>query len=203
MTPRILVDEQKLSRPMTQAPKYPSQWIPLNSVPQPPESRHYVLEPLDEKHAEIDFEAIMSCRTRLRAELQWGDWPPDDFTLERNRSDLRRHHDEFIREEAFAYTVLSPERTRCLGCIYLERCVEVQGAQLAFWVIDDALDLETVLVNEVLQWVHRVWPINRVLLPIRPTNSRGLSIARSCGFSPWEGIRGGPLSDHVCFLSEG
>ena len=117
-------------------------------------------EPLDEKHAELDFEALMSCRIRLREELQWGKWPPEDFTLELNHADLRGHYDEFLRGEAFAYTVLSFDGARCLGCIYLERCVEIQGAQLAFWVIDDAIDMEAFLVPDVLQWIHTAWRVS-------------------------------------------
>jgi hypothetical protein len=187
---------------MTQAPKHNSLWISPDAVPQPLETSRFVLEPLGEKHAELDFEALMSCRGRLRRELQWGDWPAEDFTLELNRADLRGHHAEFVRGEAFAYTVLSPDRTRCLGCIYLERCTEIEGAQLAFWVIDDALDTEAVLVTDVLQWVHREWPIDRVLIPLRDANTRGLALARQCGFVSWEPVAEGPLSNHRCFLSE-
>ena len=187
---------------MTQAPKQNSTWIPFDSVPKPLETTRFVTEPLHEKHAELDFAALMSCRVRLRKELQWGNWPPDDFTLELNRADLRRHHDEFLRGEAFAYTVLRPDHAQCLGCIYIERCAEIEGAQLAFWVVDDAIDMEVTLVTDVLQWVHQIWSINRVLIPLRPVNTRGIALARGCGFRPWETIKEGPLSEHCCFLSE-
>lgn len=159
-------------------------------------------EPLSEKHAELDFEALMSCRARLREELQWGNWPPEDFTLELNRADLRGHHEEFIRGAAFAYTVLSPDRMQCLGCIYLERCAEVGGAQLAFWVIDDAIDMELLLLSDVLQWAHGNWPIERVLIPLRDANPRGIALARQCGLVPWDNVKDSPLSGHRCFLSE-
>jgi RimJ/RimL family protein N-acetyltransferase len=187
---------------MTQSPKQNSPWIPLASVTKPLKTPQFVMEPLDEKHAELDFEALMSCRVRLREELQWSSWPPEDFTLEMNRADLRRHHDEFIRGEAFAYTVLRRDRARCLGCIYIERCAEIEGAQLAFWVIDDAIDIEAVLVTEVLQWVHRAWSIDRVLIPLREANTRGIALARKCGFTAWDSVKDSPLSNHRCFLSE-
>ena len=186
---------------MTQVRKRESPWRPVASVPEPLETPPFVLEPLDEKHAALDFEALMSCRARLREELQWGEWPPEDFTLELNRADLRRHHDEYIRGEAFAYTVLRPDRTRCLGCIYLERCGEIEGAQLAYWVIDDAIDLEAALVSGVLQWIHSAWSIDRVLIPLRKENVRGLRLAEKCGFVPWRCVEDGPLSEHRCFLS--
>lgn len=186
---------------MTQAPKYHSLWIAHDAVPEPLQTPHFALEPLTEQHAELDFEALMSCRARLQRELQWGDWPPEDFTLEENRADLRRHHGEFLRGEAFAYTVLNPTRTRCLGCIYLERCPEINGAQLAFWVIDDALNLEATLLTEVLKWVHHSWSIERVLIPLREANARGLELARECGFGEWEIGADSSLANHFCFLA--
>jgi len=186
---------------MTQAPKQDVQWIATSAVPPPFETGQFVLEPLAAEHVEVDYEALMSCRSRLREELQWRDWPPEGFTLEENREDLRRHHGEFMRGEGFAYTVLNPERTRCLGCIYLERCDEINGAQLAFWVIDDAIGLESELVANVVNWVHTAWSIDRVLIPFRATNTRGIALMRELGLTNLE-IRRGPLADHRCFVSE-
>jgi hypothetical protein len=167
---------------MTQAPKQNSPWMVLTALPEPLKTTRFVMEPLDEKHAELDFEALMSCRARLREELQWGEWPPEEFTVEFNRADLRGHHDKFIRHEAFAYTVLSLDRALCLGCIYLERCAEIDGAQLAFWVIDDAIDIEAVLVTDVLQWVHRAWSMKRILIPCARRMPAGLRLRSSAGF---------------------
>ena len=56
-------------------PKQCSTWIQPTSAPGPLETPRFVLEPLAEKHAELDFEALMSCRPRLRKELNWGEWP--------------------------------------------------------------------------------------------------------------------------------
>lgn len=187
---------------MTQAVKNNSRWISADAVPKPLKTSLFLTEPLHEKHAALDFEALMSCRDRLRTELQWGDWPPANFTLERNRDDLRGHHDEFLRGEAFAYTVLSPDCSRCLGCVYLERCAEIQGAQLAFWVIDEAIDMEAFLLKEVLQWAHQAWKINRVLIPLRDANTRCIAMARKCGLVTWNDVANGSLSAHRCFLSE-
>jgi hypothetical protein len=187
---------------MTQAPKQETSWLPLASLPDPPETSRLLLEPLHEKHAELDYAALMSCRARLREELQWGEWPAEDFTLEANGADLRRHFDEFERQVAFAYTVLSPDRARCLGCVYLERCTEVDGAQLAFWVIDDALDVEAALVADVLNWVHQSWAIERVVLPFREANARGIALARRLRLGSWTSGNDGALSDHRSFLSQ-
>ena len=187
---------------MTQAPDQDSPWLTRTSLPEPLETARFVLEPLHEKHAELDYAAFTSCRARLRKELQWGEWPADGFTLKENRADLARHYGEFERQVAFAYTVLNPERTRCLGCIYLERCTEIDGAQLAFWVIDDALDVEGTLVSDVLYWVHQSWSIERVLVPLREANVRGIALAQSLGLADWTGANDGPLARHRCFVSD-
>ena len=187
---------------MTQAPKQDSPWIPPDSVPPSLQTERFVLEPLDSRHAELDFEALMSCRERLREELQWGNWPPPDFTLGANRLDLTRHYGEFQRGEAFAYTVLSPDQSRCLGCIYLERGPQIDAAQFAFWVVDNAIEMESYLFSEILRWVHTAWPVKRIIVPLRDSNSRGIGIAQNGGLVPWDSRHVSSLCDHRCFLSE-
>ena len=187
---------------MTQAPKRSRPWLPDISLPDPLATKRYQTEPLHHRHAELDFEALMSCRTRLREELRWGDWPPPDFTLELNRADLRRHHDEFVRREAFAYTVLNVEASRCLGCIYLEPCDDIEGAQLAYWVIDEAIDIEASLVADTIEWIHQSWSIDKLLLPLHETNRRGLAIARQLRLAQTHVADESPLAKHRCFLSD-
>ena len=177
-------------------------WISPTSVPKPLLTSRFVLEPLAEKHAEMDFAALMSCRARLRRELQWGQWPPDDFNLPLNRADLRRHQNEFENDEAFAYTVLRPDRARCLGCIYIEHCAEIDGAQLAFWVVDEARAIEATLVVEVVAWIHTAWSQRRLVLPFRSANTCGIGLARMCGLVQVEIFQDGPLSEYCCFLSD-
>lgn len=128
----------------------------------------------------------MSCRRRLRRELQWGQWPSNDFTLDENRADLLRHQSEFENGVAFAYSVLQPDLKRCLGCVYIESCDTGGGAQLAYWVIDDARDIESNLVSETVSWLHSEWMFDRVVIPIRNENVRGISLAASLGFTPFD-----------------
>lgn len=187
---------------MTQAPKHKIRWLTADAIPAPLTTDRFVTEPLNEQHAELDFAAIMLCRGRLREELQWGNWPPDDFTVELNRADLRGHYEEFNRGEAFAYTVLSPDRAKCLGCLYLERCPEIEGAQLAFWVIDDAIAMEGHLVSSAIAWVHRDWHLPQLLIPLRETNPRGITLAHKCGLKLQDSSPDSPLSDHHWFVSD-
>lgn len=172
------------------------------SIPCPVTSGLFVLEPLGERHAELDFAALMSCRDRLRNELQWGEWPSDDFTLEENRTDLCRHQSEFENGVAFAYSVRDPGRARVLGCIYIESCEIEADVQLAFWVIDDAIAIEIALVSTVLRWLHDEWNINRVAIPLRDANARGLKLAISLGCRSLDRQKAGKLSGFRCFLWE-
>ena len=179
-----------------------SSWKTRVALPEPLVDPRFVLEPLAAQHAELDFAALMSCRARLRTELQWGQWPPEDFTVERNRADLRRHFDEFERGEAFAYTVLSPDRESCIGCTYIETCAEVDGVRLAFWVIDAALEIEAEFVAAVLRWLHDAWAFDRIVLPLRETNIRCLETANEMGFEEWTPTATKALTGYRCFLSQ-
>lgn len=159
-----------------------SAWRTADSIPAPLADDRFVLQPLSEHHFELDYQALMSCRDRLRRELQWGGWPANDFTLNENRSDLRKHQLEFEKGTAFAYSVLQPDCQRCQGCIYIETSDAVADAQLAFWVTDDALEIESTLVSRTVTWLHREWKLDRIALPLRHENPRGIALAESLGF---------------------
>ena len=136
--------------------------------------------------------------TPLRAELGWGGWPADDYTLEANRKDLRRHQGEFDRREAFAYTVLDPEGAKCLGCVYIEPW---QGqAQLFWWVTDEwrGEGRERDVLEDTLTWLHREWGFQQVIVPLRDANPVGIALARSLVLQE-VGVAEHP--DHLCFRS--
>ena len=136
------------------------------------------LEMLAPKHVDIDYEAFMSSRPRLRL-WSGGGWPNDDFTREDNMQDMAMHRDEFVNREAFAYTVLNPDATRCEGCIYIrsagERREKADGdpfpgipddaAIVSYWVREDALerDLDRQLLSGLLEWFDAAWEFPNVL----------------------------------------
>lgn len=144
-----------------------SAWSPSFEPPLSLETERVRLEPLAERHAALDYAALMGSREHLRRTLHWGDWPRPDFTLEENRADLARHQREFERHEAYAYTVLAPERSRCLGCVYLNPAGEEdpRSAYLSFWVIEETLvsDLDRHLLDALLRWVERSFPLDTLL----------------------------------------
>lgn len=176
-------------------------WLALPALPEPLRTPSFVLEPLAEAHAALDYAALMSCRARLRRELAWAAWPPVGFTLEDNRIDLRQHYAEFVNHEAFAYTVLAPDRRRCLGCVYLEPCAEADGGQLSYWLVDEALGMESTFLEAVLSWVHGHFGLRRVVVPLRADNPRAIGVAAALGLVPWLAQEDEALRGHECFMS--
>ncbi len=76
------------------------------------------LRPLVADDAELDYAAVMDAREHLRLWEQ-STWPADDFTVEANRKDLVECEERHLAGRAFTYTVLDPDRTECLGCVYV------------------------------------------------------------------------------------
>ena len=160
-------------------------WRPNFTPPAPLTHTGWYLAPLHPDLAELDYDAFTSCRERLVAELDWQGWPAADFSLADNIDDLADHYGEFERREAYAYSVLEPER--CLGCVYIEPWT--RGAQLAFWVRDEALSREAEVVAAVLGWLEG-WPFEEVVVPLRAENSRARAVLSQLGLEPCEGPAG-------------
>jgi hypothetical protein len=78
----------------------------------------FVLRPIVADDAEHDYAALMETRELLRLWEQ-STWPTEDFTVDDNRQDLvglEQRHDE---HRAFTYTVVNPDDTEALGCVYV------------------------------------------------------------------------------------
>lgn len=82
------------------------------------QTSEFLLRPIRETDAELDYDALMESREFLRVWEQ-STWPADDFTLEANREDLARHERQHAEGESFTYTVLNLDETQCLGCVYI------------------------------------------------------------------------------------
>ena len=149
------------------------------------------LEPLAPRHVQLDFAALMGSREHLQNTLRWGTWPREDFTVEENGVDLQRHWAEFEAGEGYAYTVLSADRSRCLGCVYLEKPPggETNDAVLAYWVIEAELatDLDSHLLDSLLDWFQTRWPLEHVALLNHVANARGETLATAAGLTVDDG----------------
>lgn len=147
----------------------------------------------------LDYEALMESRKRLRL---WSDstWPADDFTLAENREDLVAHEREWEDREAFAYTVLSPDGSRCEGCVYIDPFANslrqrgydpvasgspfgVDAAVVSFWVRESALveGLDRQLLEGMLEWFRAEWPLNQMIFRINDHQQRDRELFEEAG----------------------
>jgi hypothetical protein len=99
-----------------------------------------------------------------------GPWPRLGFTLEENLGDLERHQQEFLSRKAFAYTVVSLDETKILGCVYVNPPETVDSdAVVVMWVRQTEYDkgLDDLLFNSVRDWIGSIWPFRKVSYPGR------------------------------------
>ena len=136
----------------------------------------FLLEPLAPAHVELDYAALMQSKTQLRL---WSGttWPEDTFTLADNRADLEWHADEHARRIAFTYTVLSPDRQRCLGCVYIKplatimpHIAQATDSATRLWITTPLLDhgRDQDLLRALLDWFRSdAWQFNRTFFTTR------------------------------------
>lgn len=118
-----------------------------------------------------DYDAVMSSVDHLRGVFGPDNpWPADDLTLEQDLIDLGWHQKEFQMKSSFAYTVMSPDESRCLGCVYIDPS-DKRGfdAQVILWVRTSELEngLDERLYNAVIEWLKSEWWFKRIGLPGR------------------------------------
>ena len=140
-------------------------------VPPVLETDRFRLRMLGVDDAELDYEAVMSSAERLRG-LSGGAWPSDDMTLEDNLRDLEMHQNEFLRREAFTYTVVTLGEDSVLGCVYMNppwSADEVDDAIVMMGVRSSEMEtgLDSMLHAEVDAWLASEWSFVGVLYPGR------------------------------------
>jgi hypothetical protein len=138
-------------------------------VPAVLETDQFRLRMLSVDDVEKDYEAVMESRDLLIA-MFGGPWPREGFTLAENLQDLEMHQREFLAREAFAYTVVAPDESRVLGCLYINPAKDPGvDARVHMWVRQSAYDhgLDPVLFETVQQWLATAWPFAVVAYPGR------------------------------------
>ena len=110
-----------------------------------------------------DYAAILD-----RVEPDGTPAPSEDLTLEQNLIDLGWHQKEFQLRRSFAYTVMSPDESLCLGCVYLYD-VDHADVRVHMWVRRSAWEegLDPVLEQAVRAWIAEDWPFQTVSYPDR------------------------------------
>ena len=149
-------------------------------VPLVIEFPRFLFRPLDVAATELDYEAVMSSRHDLRGVFLPGDdWPEDDMTLQQNTEDLRQHWKLFEERTSFAWTVLTPDSSKCVGCVYLYwPLLPDFDATVYLWARSDAPGLDAELESTVKGWLAAEWPFENPAFP-----------GRDIPWDRWEGGR--------------
>ena len=138
-------------------------------VPPGLETREFRLRMLTVNDVVKDYDAVITSAAHLKRVAGGGTWP-DGLTLEGNLIDLGWHQKEFARRTSFAYTVVSPDESRVLGCVYVNP-TRKRGydASVTLWARQSELanGLEDRLAAAVKQWLAKEWPFESVAYPGR------------------------------------
>ena len=135
-------------------------------VPDGLETEHLCLRMLTIHDLDKDFEAVASSTKHLQK--VWGGKWPEGLTLEQNLIDLGWHQKEFQRRSSFAYTVVEPDESRVLGCVYIYPTRKVgYDAEVYFWARQDELanGLENELEMTIRSWLEAEWPFRNIGYP--------------------------------------
>jgi hypothetical protein len=138
-------------------------------VPAVLETEHFRFRMLSVDDVKPDYEAVIESRELLQT-MFGSEWPREGFTLEENLEDLERHQQEFLDREAFAYTVVSLDESRVLGCLYINPAKKLHAdAVVHMWVRQSEFDkgLDPVLYETVKDWMRSAWPFETVAYPGR------------------------------------
>ena len=141
------------------------------SVPKTLEAPEFHLRMLTVNDVVKDYDAVMTSVDHLRGVFgPHSKWPSPELTLEQDLIDLGWHQKEFQRRSSFAYTVMSPDQSRCLGCVYIDPTTKRgYDAEVYLWVRKSELEsgLDATLYQAVKNWVAEKWPFENVAYPGR------------------------------------
>ncbi|MCP5097666.1 MAG: hypothetical protein GY943_19130 [Chloroflexi bacterium] len=155
----------------------------------------FTIRPLTPAHVQLDYDALMVSKPMLRL-WSGSPWPTDTFTLADNHGDLEWHDMEHQDRIAFTYTVLTPDESECLGCLYikpLQIFQQTNPTQLAditqtdactrFWVkeprLADQLDLQ--LLHTLINWFKDAWAFRKHYFHARAAHTQQVQLLESAG----------------------
>ncbi|MDP1616230.1 hypothetical protein [Phenylobacterium sp.] len=138
-------------------------------IPRRLEHAEFRLRPLTIHDVVKDYAAVMTSLDRLAGVFGPGnDWPRADMTLEEDLVDLGWHQGEFERRTSFAFTMMSPDESQCLGCAYIYPASRPgYDAKAYCWVRASAAHLDAPLYEAFRAWLASDWPFERTAFPGR------------------------------------
>jgi hypothetical protein len=139
-------------------------------VPQRLEGEGFHLRMLTIDDLIKDFDAVIASRATLPEIMAPNDRWPEGLTLAENLIDLGWHQREFTLRHSFAYTVMTPDESQCLGCCYLDPS-DRQGYDVmaSYWARGNrpSEGLDAKLGQTFRDGLRRDWPFRRVAFPGR------------------------------------
>lgn len=170
-------------------------------LPELLQADEFIFRPLRGSDVELDYDAVMSSSVMLRSWSQ-SDWPRDGFTLEENLEDLQRHEQEHLEKKAFTYTIMNPEETLCLGCIYMIPLLQEEidlvtcqhpvadeeafAAAVRYWIRKShaSKEFNTKILEKIIHWLDSEWHFNCVVFPVSINDSMQTNLFIEIGLSP-------------------
>jgi hypothetical protein len=136
-------------------------------------SARFVLEPLGPQHNDADHAAWSSSIDHIRATPGFdGQSWPHEMSLAENLGDLERHARDFEERRGFTYSVLDPDRSDVIGCVYIYpvRAADsaaanddaTHDASVRSWVRADHAALDEPLWRAVSDWLREAWPFEHL-----------------------------------------
>jgi hypothetical protein len=123
-----------------------------------------------------DYDAVMTSMNHLQQTKPFGsnhNWPTKELRIWQNLIDLGWHQKEFQRGSSFAYTVMSPDEKRCLGCVYIYPSPNSEyDAKIIMWVRESEMSngLDEHLFTAVKKWIENEWKFENPGYPGRKVN---------------------------------
>ncbi len=145
-------------------------FVPVEfAVPERLETAEFHLRMLTVNDVVKDYDAVMSSVDHCKTVWPGGKWPTG-LTLEQNLIDLGWHQKEFQTRRSFAFTVVNPEESKVLGCVYvLPTRKPGYDAEVYLWARQSELSggLEDRLYAAVKEWIGGRWPFGKAGFPGR------------------------------------
>lgn len=145
------------------------------TIPAGIETKDFKVRMLTVNDVVKDYDAVMSSVEHLKGVFGPGECWPEGLTLEEDLIDLGWHQKEFELRSSFAYTVMSLDERRCLGCIYVDPSEKMDyDARVILWVRQSEVGsgLDEKLLSAVKKWLSDKWWFTVVALPGRELSWR-------------------------------
>lgn len=139
-------------------------------VPEKLGTSDFIIRKLRFSDTKLDYQAVMSSIDIIK-KTRGGTWPDSSLTFMDDQIDLGWHQREFENRTSFAYTVMLPDESKCLGCLYLyppghrSEFSKDADVDVSFWVTQEAYSrgLYKILYKVLDKWLKSTWPFKKII----------------------------------------